>query len=265
MVMISRISKGTLMDQIYIPKLRAPGLEVGTTVLVEPALQKLAVKPKLHYYNLAHLEPIKVTILERIFEYFERLREVDNVMVAGSFLDPGFKFEDVDVVAVSDKRIDGNRIENDISAALGLNVQVVVIGFKALLKGISTDPLFQMLVSRFVSEKRVIFKTKRKLNYKLLDLHLFKSKSMFDNFDVLAGDEKYKLTRNMVAIRLFIDSRKLSVAAVNYEIEKYFGKDNVKLIKENRVGKEFLAKYKILYNKLFDRIMAGVRNDSKPE
>ena len=264
-ILVSKISRGSRMDQIYIPKERAPGLEAGTLVVIEPALPKIVEKPKPHYYSVGHLEPIKVAVIEKIFEHFEHLGEVDNVLVAGSFLEPGFKFEDVDVVAISDKKIDASRIEKNLSTALGVNMQLIVIGFKALLKGISTDPLFEMLVSRFVSRKRIIFKTKRKFNYKLLDLHLFKSKSLFDNFDALTGNGKYKLTRNIVAILLFLDGRKLSAEAVNSEIEKLFGRNSVKLIKENMTGKAFLAKYKSLYNRLFDRIMAGVRNDSKQE
>lgn len=251
------------MDQIYIPKQRVPGLEAGTLVVIEPALLKGAEKPKLSYYKVESLAPIKVAIIERIFEYFERMAEVENVLVAGSFLEPGFEFEDVDVVAISGKKIDASSIEMALSTELGLNVQVIAIGFKILLKGISTDPLFEMLVSRFVSKKRVVFRAKREMHFKLLDLHLLDSKVLLDNFEFLTGREKYKLTRNMIVVLLFLDDRKLSVEAVNSGIEKHFGKDIVKLIKENMVGKAFLSKYKSLYNKLFDRIMAGVRNDSK--
>ncbi len=262
--LVSKISKGSRMDQIYIPKERTSGLEVGTAVLIEPALPTRR-KPKLCYYNVEYLEPIKVAMIEKIFEHLEQVGEADNVLVTGSLLEHGFKFEDVDIVIISDKEIDAGRIEKNLSTALGLKAQVIVIGFKALLKGISTDPLFPTLVSRFVSKKRIIFRAKRRFNYKLLDLHLLKSKSLIDNFDALTGNVKYKLTRNMVAILLFLDGKRLSIEAVNSEMEKRFGEDSVRLIKENMMGGLFLAKYKSLYNKLFDRIMAGVRNDSKQE
>lgn len=262
-MLVSKVSLGTVMDQIYIPKQRAPGLEAGTLVVIEPALLKAAEKPKLNYYNVESFAPIKVAIVERIFEYFEHMAEVDNVLVAGSFLEPGFQFGDVDIVAISDKRMDSGRIEKALNAELGLNVQMIAIGFKTLLKGISTDPLFEMLVSRFVSKKRVIFKAKKEFKFKLLDLHLLNSKTLIDGFEFLTGREKYKLTRNIVSILLFLDDRKLSTDAVNSEIEKQFGENSTRLIKENMVGRAFLKKYKRLYDKLFNRIMAGVRNDSK--
>ncbi len=263
MVIVSRISKGSLMDQIYLPKRRAPGLEVGTAVLVEPALQKLAAKPKLHYYNLAHLEPIKVTIIERIFEHFEQVEEVDNVLVAGSFLEYGFGFEDVDIVAISDKKIDAGWIEERIGTNLGLNVQVIVISFKSLLRGISTDPLFEMLVSKFAAKHRVIFSVAREIKHKLLDLHLLKSELLIINFDSLTGREKYKFVRNLFAIALFLDGQKISTESVDNEINRYFWKDAVKSIRENLVDKAFLAKYKKFYNAVFKRIMEGIKNGSK--
>ena len=51
--LISRISKGTRMDQIYIPKERMPGFELGAVVLIKPVLEK--AKPKPHYYGVSNL------------------------------------------------------------------------------------------------------------------------------------------------------------------------------------------------------------------
>lgn len=264
MVMITgTISKGSVMDQIYIPKQRAPGLETGTLVVIEPALLKAVGKPRLNYYKVEPLPPVKVAIIEKIFEHFEQVGGVDNVLVAGSFLETGFKFEDIDLLVIGDEKIDANRIQKELNALLGLKVQAIVIDFKVLLKGISSDPLFQMLVSRFVSKKRVIFRIKRTIRFKLLDLHLLDSKMLPDNFEFLTGNEKYKLTRNMVAISLFLDGGRLSVEAVNSEIERHFGKESPKLIKENMVSRTFLIRYKSFYNKLFDRIMAGIKHDPK--
>lgn len=263
-MLVSKISRGTVMDQIYIPKERVPGLEVGTAVLVEPVAEMAVSKQKLkpYYYNVSGLEPVKVMIIEEIFRYLE---SSDNVIIAGSFLEPGFHFEDIDVIVVTAKfrGVDARSISRHFLAALGIKVQIVAISFKVLLKGISTDPLFEMLVSRFVSKKRVIFRTKREMHFKLLDLHLLKSKMLSDNFEFLSGREKYKLTRNMIAVSLFLTGKKLSTAAVNGEIERQFGKDSIELIKENKAGRDFLIKYKSLYNCLFEKIMAGIKNDPK--
>lgn len=263
--LVSKISKGSRMDQIYIPRERAPGLEVGTAVLVEPVAERAVQKQKLklYYYNVKSLEPVKVAILEKLFEHFEQVPEVENVLVAGSFLEPGFAFEDMDILVISDRKIDAARAEEHFREALGLRTHIIAMGFKTLLKGISTDPLFEMLVSKFVAKRRVIFRAAREIKYKLLDLHLLKSELLIINFYFLTGREKYKLVRNLFAIELFLDRKKISTQSVDTEINRYFGKDAVKSIRENLVDKSFLAKYKKLYNAVFKRMMAGIKNDSK--
>ncbi|MBI4452601.1 hypothetical protein HY637_04170 [Candidatus Woesearchaeota archaeon] len=256
--LISRISKGTRMDQIYIPKERMPGFELGATVLIKPVLEK--AKPKPYYYKVDSLEPIKNIIVAEILNYFE---DFDNVIITGSFLEKGFDFKDIDVLLTTDKKIDAKSIENHFEKKFGIGLHVIAIGFKPLIRGLNTDPLFQMMLSKFVSKGRVLFKTKNEVNYKLLDLHLLESKALIDNFDFLAGHEKYKLTRNLIAIKLFMENKKISPEAVDAEIDNYFGKEAVINIKENLLDREFLKKYKELHNKIFNDILAGIKNGSK--
>lgn len=258
MVLIGKISMGSKMDQVYISKERAPGFEVGATVLIQPIVEK--EKPALYYYGIRHLEPVKVAIIEEVFNY---LKYADNVIVTGSFIEEGFDFEDVDVIVVTEKSIDSKSIENHFKVALGIKVHVIALNFKTLLKGISSDPLFKMLTSKFVSKKRAIFKTKNMINYKLLDLHLLKSELLINNFYFLTGREKYKFVRNLFAIILFLDKKVISPESVDNEINRYFGKGSVRNIKENLIDKSFLAKYEKLYENTFKRIMKEVKNGPK--
>ena len=260
MVLIGKISRGTRMDQVYISKERAPGFEVGATVLIQPVVGK--AKPALYYYSIKYLEPVKVAIIEDIFNY---LKHADNVIVTGSFIEEGFDFEDIDIIVVTEENIDSKGIENHFKTVLGVKVHIVALNFKTLLKGISTDPLFQMLTSKFVSRERTIFKTKNMMSYKLLDLHLLKSELLITNFYSLTGREKYKFVRNLFAIILFLDNKSISLESVDNEINISFGKDSVRDIKENLVDKSFLAKYEKMHGETFKRIMKGVKNGTKQE
>ena len=258
--LISRISKGTIMDQIYIPKERMPGFELGATVMIKPVLEK--AKPKPYYFKVTNLEPIKNIVIEEILNYFEQL---ENVIITGSFLEKGFDFEDIDVLLITDRKTGNDNIESHFEREFGIKFHITAIDFKSLLKGLSTDPLFQMMLSKFVSRKRVIFNAINDINYKLLDLHLLKSKILMDNFNFLAGNEKYKLTRNLIAIQMFMENKKISMETVNSEIDDYFGKGTVGNIKENLLDKVFLNNYRKLYDELFNKILDGIKNDSKQE
>ena len=259
MVMLTgTISKGSIMDQIYIPKMRAPGFERGAVVAITP-LQSKAIT-EIYSYHVHHLEPIKKVIVDEIFSYFQY---VDNVLVAGSFLEKGFEFEDVDIVVLTEKRIDKDSIRTHFKEALGIEVHLICLPLRELLKGLGSDPLFQMLLSKFIAKKCLVVPKSRTIKHKLLDLRLLESKALIDGFDFLNGREKYKLIRNAVAIACFLDNRPLNASSVDNEIERYFGAGIVISIKENAVAAGFLPKYKLFHKKLSKKILEGVKNEPK--
>lgn len=241
------------MDQIYLPKLRPPGFALGDFVEIAPTQRK---KRSFYTHNINQLEPIKNLIKDEIFNYFEK---VDNVIITGSFLEKGFNFNDIDVILVDGIKEDKCWGEY-FRRKLGVNVDFICLNRKSLKKGISTDPLFQMMMSRYLAKKREIFGFKNEFDYKQLDLHLLKSKTLLDSFDILTGKEKDRLTRNLMAIKLFLEGKKLSRDLIYGETKKIFGKDAVNRLKENLMEKEiFLKRFRKIYNQTFDRIM----NESK--
>jgi hypothetical protein len=253
--LISKISKGTKMDQIYLPKLRPPGFAQGDFVEIIPTKKE---KRSFYTHNLHQLEPIKNLIKDEIFNYFEK---VNNVIIIGSFLEKGFNFNDIDVILVDKIKVNKNW-EEYFRKKLGIDIDFICLNRKSLKKGVNTDPLFQMMMSRYLAKKREFFKFKNEFDYKQLDLHLLKSKTLLTSFEVLTGKEKYKLTRNLMAIKLFLEGEKLSKEIVHKKIEKIFGNDIIKKLKENLIEKEiFLKKFRKIYNQLFDKIM----DESKQE
>ena len=67
-----------------------------------------------------------------------------------------------------------------------------------------------MILSRSIARKRFVYNVKSKINYKILDLHLLKSKSLIYNFDYLNGNEKYDLIRNMIVISLYLKHKRVN-------------------------------------------------------
>ena len=250
MEIIGKISKGTKMDQIYISKERIPGFEIGRPVLIKP-IQKFEIRP--FYYQVNTLEPVKNLILRELFNYLEHL---DNVIITGSFLEKGFEFKDIDIILITNEKLNLSDIKGHIKEEFGIEAHILSLSYKELLEGLSTDPLFELMLSQFVSKKRIIFNKKKRIDYKLLDLHLLKSKTLIDSFEFLSGKEKYKLIRNLIAILLFLGNKKINYKSLNLEIEKQFGDDAIQKIKENRFDKRlFLKKYKSLYDRTFKNIM----------
>lgn len=262
MQLISKISKGTLMDQIYLPKKRH-GFVVGSHVRIE-TLETLPSDEKLFFYNISAIEPLKVNAVKEIFAVADKtLDAYDNIIITGSFLDAGFHFNDVDILLVSEKKQNTVLFGERIKEVTGLVPHVIVLDNKTLAEGLSTDPLYQSMLGKCIAKKRFVYKINKIINYKLLDLHLLKSEIVIDNFDVLNGSEKYYLTRNMVAIYLFLKSKKVSRDVIDTEIKQLFSVD-INEIKQNMLDKHlFLKKYKQIYDACFNKIMNGIKNDAK--
>ena len=265
MELISKVSKGSKMDQIYIPKQRT-NFEVGSCVLIKPLeAEKRVERP--YFYNVPELEPTKLIIIKEIFDVLENfVKDYDNIIITGSFLDKGFNFNDIDVILIIDKKIYEGQIKNYIENKLKIKIHLILLNNKNLINGLETDPLYQMMLSRCISKKRFIFKIKQKINYKILDLHLLKSKPLIINFDYLTGKEKYYLIKNIIAISLFLKHKKINDEEVDREIKKLFNLENIDIIKNNMLEKKkFLEKFKKTYKNLFNEIMKGIKNGTKQE
>ena len=99
-----------------------------------------------------------------------------------------------------------NKIENEI----GISAHLIISDYHALIKGINSDPLFELMMSRYVSMKRWLIKKKRMPDYRKLDIYLLRSKNFDKNFDYLDNRQKYEFIRNLIAIKLFIEGNPLN-------------------------------------------------------
>jgi len=253
------------MDQIYIPKNRA-GFSIGNYVVIKPLESGKPKKPieNLYFYGIKNLEPLKLEIVHEVLRVIdESVSNYENIFITGSFLDEGFHFDDIDIIVLVDDIINQEQARRDIERKTGIKGHILVLSNKEFYKGLETDPLYQMILSRCVAKKRFIYKKKQIIDYKILDLHLLKSKILIDNFDMLSGKEKYDLVRNTIAIYLYLAKKKTTVESVDKEIKKSLGA-NVQEIKDNVLDKKaFLMRYKLVYDKSFDKIIKGIEHGSK--
>lgn len=245
------------MDQIYLPKLRPPGFAVGEMVEIRPTKKQ---KRSCYTYKVSKLEPLKSLIKDEIFDYFG---QVDNVIITGSFLEEGFQFNDIDIILIGHLQPSSDW-QKHFMDTLGIKAQFICLDRKSLLQGLQQDPLFQMMMSKYLAKKRELLHYQNKFNYKLLDLHLFKSKTLIDNFDILTGKEKYDLVRNALAIRLFLKEQTLSKEEVDQEMGRLFGKGIVEKLRNNIVEKRtFLKAFKKVYNQIQALIIEKIGEESK--
>ncbi|HLC57446.1 MAG TPA: nucleotidyltransferase domain-containing protein, partial [Candidatus Nanoarchaeia archaeon] len=192
MEIVAKISKGSRMDQVYLPKKRN-GFYTGSYVILKP-LEAERPEEKPYFYSITNIEPIKIKLVLEIMQIIEKeLQSPENIIITGSFLEPGFHFNDIDVLVISNKEVHESSLKKSLEEKTHIKIHLIIISHDALMQGLSTDPLYQVMMSKAIAKKRMIYHIQREPDYKVLDLHLLKSKPLMNNFDTLNGEEKYSL------------------------------------------------------------------------
>ena len=257
------------MNQIYLPKnSSSKGMTPGQYVVINIITDSIQASNKQtrfkpYFYGIKKIEPIKLEIIEKIFAIVSNfIKKEENIIITGSFIDEGFSFNDIDILILS-ADINTKGVEAEIIAKIGIKPHVLSMAKEELARGLASDPLYQTMISRCISKNKLIFNYRPQINSKFLDLHLLKSKTLIDNFETLNGKEKYYLTFNMISILLFLQHGKITKSLVEKTIKQDFDIQTLEELKDNLVTKEFLIKYKNIYNKTFDLIMENLKHESK--
>ncbi|MBU2639455.1 MAG: hypothetical protein KKG75_01970 [Nanoarchaeota archaeon] len=253
MEIISKISKGSKMDQIYIPKNRT-GLNIGSYVkIVQIEEEKQVIKP--YFYDIKEIEPVKLEIIDKIF----KIINYGAIIITGSFLEKGFNFKEIDILIITEDKIN---VEKKIKDEIKIDVHIVYMTEEEFKRALTIDPIWRLMLKRCISNKRLQPLPKTKPDFRYLDIQIIKSNQLIGNFNYLNGKEKYKLTRNLMAIYLFLKSKNLSKKKIDEEIEKKF-KIDIEDLRDNIVSKDFLRRYKNFYSKFENEIIKNAAKQKK--
>lgn len=259
-LIIKKISKGARFNQIYLQKNEGIGFEPGKSVVISPLENIIVKEPSIFEYNVK-LGSLKKEIIKLVFRIIDDNGYYDNILITGSFLDEGFTFEDIDIVIINPRNIQKDRLKDSIKESTGIEPHLIVIDSESFNRGIKRDPLFRLMVDRYVSAKRTIFKKDRELNYKLLDIYLLRNKNLIDGYDLFSIKQRKKLLRDLISIKLFSENKEVTLKSIEREINALFGKDmieNLFYYGNNEEKHKFIVKFKREFNKLENRILKNV-------
>src|SRR3989338_6612550 len=161
--LISKVSKGTKMDQIYLTKNRA-GMQPGSYVIVQevPTLQP-SVHPVL--YGVSRIEPIKMRVIQEIFTLLEKMMPPHTCIIGGSFLNKGFNFEDIDMFIIAENILSAKYLGSTMHDKFGIAMHIVPLTPQEYEAARKAEPLLNLALSKCVSSKRLPRGNKRVIRY----------------------------------------------------------------------------------------------------
>lgn len=260
--LIKKISKGSRFNQIYLQKNEGFGFEPGKSVIITPLDDIIAKEPEIFEYNVK-LGSLKREIVKLVFKIVDSCGHYDNIIVTGSFLDEGFDFKDIDIIIINPVNLEKDRLKNSIEQNTGIYPHIILIDSESFNKGIKRDPLFRLMTDRYVSIKRAIIRKDREINYRLMDIYLLKNKNLIEGYDLFSINQRKKLLRDFISIKLFSENKEVTIKNIEKEINRLFGRDIIESLfyyGNNEEKYKFIAKLKKEFNKLEKHLL---KNASK--
>jgi hypothetical protein len=253
---IKKISKGSRFNQIYLKKNEGIEFQPGKAVIIKSVLEE--PESNIFEYRVT-LSNIKKQIVKSIFGIIDDNCSYDNILITGSFLEKGFNFNDIDIIIINPKNTD--KVKELITENIGIKPHLILIDSKSLNKGIKRDPLFRLMIDRYVSIKRTLFRRDKEIDYKLIDIYLVRNKNLIDGFDLLNIGQRKKMLRDFVGLKLFAENKEITIKGIEKETERIFGKDIIEKLfyyADSKAKEAFMVKLKKEFSYLEKEVLKNV-------
>src|SRR3989338_7492930 len=209
-----KVSKGGRFNQIYIPKNMENLIEVGDEVEVRLIKKQISL---FYSKNLKKLSQFKENLIKDIF----------------SFLTEKIGYNDIDVVAITDKKSENleEAAYNKLIEKFNLKFHVLAIEENRFWHLLKSCPLTMAMFSSFICSKPIKISDERVIDkkhirfllmmpYDLLEIKL-NSRSFFDSL------------RRLATIERFLKNKSLEMNAINDELKTSINDLLYKKIKNN--------------------------------
>ncbi len=224
-----KVSKGSRFNQIYIPKYLENEVGVGDEVEV-----KLIKKhTEVYYSKELKLSKFKEDLTKDIFSFLSEFKEILDVFVVGSFLFSKIDYRDIDVVIITEKRINNfdKFVYDELINKFDLKFHVISIEKERFEYLLRVCPLARAMFSIYVSNKKINLEREKIIDKNhlrfllmmpedLLEIRL-SSRVFFDNL------------RRLITIERFLDNKKLNLNEINLELKGLLSQKLYERMKNN--------------------------------
>jgi hypothetical protein len=225
-----KVSKGSKFNQIYIPKEMERIVEVGDLVQI-----KLLEKHKeLYYKNQKKLPDFKEYLIKNIFSDLQRFNEIKTIFVVGSFLYETI-YNDIDIIIIIDKekKVSEKNIENLLIKTFNQKFHVLLFSEEKLRTLIEKDPLTRIMFNNYISNKKIDFDYKKKIDEKHIMFLLMMPEDLLELR--LPSKIFYNNLRRLITIEEFLKNKNLERQDLLNKIKKEI---NIKLLDKIKNNEE---------------------------
>ncbi|MBS3092419.1 hypothetical protein J4466_03290 [Candidatus Pacearchaeota archaeon] len=248
---IHKVSKGSRFNQIYIPSSMEEFFEVGDLVEIRLVNKKIRV-----YYskNTKKLGSFKEKLIQNIFSFLIKFREINQIFIIGSFLTKKEDYNDIDIIIVSEKANE-KQIYNDLIKKFELKFHIIILPRDKLNHLLKICPLTRSMFYYFISNMPFEINNGDKLNKSEIDKKHIKFLLMMPE-DLLKINLNsrvfYDAIRRLITINRFLENKELNPLEIEAELKELMGDSLFNYIKNNEALEDKIVEKlrNIIKNKL---------------
>ena len=203
-------------------------VEVGDLVQV----RLLEKHKELYYKNQKKLPDFKEYLIKRVFSDLQKFSEIKAIFAVGSFLYETV-YNDIDIIIIADKekKVSGKNIEDFLIKTFNQKFHVLLFNEEKLRGLIEKDPITRVMLNNYISNKKIDFDYKKKIDEK----HLLFLLMMPEDLLELKMPSKvfYDNLRRLVAIEEFLRNKGLEREDLLNQIKKEINIGLLDKIKNN--------------------------------
>ena len=212
-----KISKINRYNQVYIPTELKEYFQPGDLVEVR-LLKKESV---IHYSpSLEKLDIYRGDLIKKILSFLSNYKKVKQVFVIGSFLTKKGKWNDIDLLVISEEASE-EEIHNLLVDKFGFIFHVIVINQESLRKLERICPLTRSMLYYFCSNKEYHIPKERILDKKHINFLLMLPEDLLEIN--VKGKVFYDCIRRLITIERFLQEKDESIKLIDEELRKLLG------------------------------------------
>lgn len=229
-----RVSRGSRYNQIYIPKEMESIFGVGDMVEVRLLSQSSSLK----YNGRFNLGEFKQDIIKQIFSVLKRIRDIEQIIIFGSFLTEEIDYHDIDIAILTNKENLEEKAYSELIKKLPLKFHVISFKLKKLNELLEFCPITRSMFYYSVSNKNIFIPKKSILKKEHIQFLLMMPQDLL-KIKILNSRAYFDSLRRLITIIQFLKNESLDPLKINLELKKLIGelyfsiKNNESLNEEN--------------------------------
>jgi predicted nucleotidyltransferase len=213
-----RVSKGSRYNQIYIPKGMQGRFGIGD--LVEVRL--IEKKDSWSYQREIAIGNFKEKLIKQIFAILREFRDIEQVIIFGSFLTQNEDYRDIDIAILTNKKGLEEKVYSRLTEEMPLKFHVISFDHLKLKEILEFCPLTRSMFYYAISNKKLEIPKKTYINKEHLEFLLMMPEDII-NIPSFSSRVYFDSLRKLITILRFLKNQDLDPLKINFELKSILG------------------------------------------